>query len=107
MERMHYDELEDKLIIETVYDPTDVIEENAIERAGAGEIRKYVPNAAGLVKVASIPEEHIVTLRNMGYDLYSADKEEVRRALVYIQNNEPVWLTVKGKPFATFRPKWR
>lgn len=106
MERLHYDALTDRIIEETIYDPTEVIEQNAIERAEAGQIQKYVPNRAGLVKVASIPEEHVVALRNKGYDLYSSDKDEVRRALVYIQQHEPVWLTVNGKPFANWRPKW-
>jgi hypothetical protein len=108
MEKMHYIEAEDKLVVETIYDPTDVLAQNAAERADRPEHGKYrTSTPAGLVKVASIPEEHIVALKNIGYNLLSPDPAEVRRALVYIQQNEPHWLTVSGRPFAIHRPKWR
>jgi hypothetical protein len=107
MERMHYDELDDKLIVETVYDAQDVLDANAAERAVAPEIKKYRPSMAGLVKVASIHEDHIPALKKMGYDLLSPDPQEVSRALCYIQACERGWMTVNGNPFAMNRPKWR
>jgi hypothetical protein len=108
MERMHYDESADRLIVETIYDATEVVEANQRDRQDAPEHGKYrTSRPTQLVKVASVDEEHIVALRNMGYDLMSPDPDEFRRALVYIQTNEPHWLTVSGKPFAAWRPKWQ
>lgn len=108
MEKMHYLENEDKLVIENIYDPTAVLEQNAAERADRPEHGKYrTDSKIGLVKVASLPEEHIIALKNKGYNLLSPDPQEVRRALVYIQQHEPHWLTVNGTPFSMHRPKWR
>ncbi|MEN9839251.1 MAG: hypothetical protein RL177_730 [Bacteroidota bacterium] len=45
-------------------------------------------------------------MKNIGYNLLSPDADEVRRALLYIQSNEPLLLTVPGKPFASVRQKW-
>jgi hypothetical protein len=107
MERMSYIESEDKLVIETIYDPTQTLEQNAQERQDRPEHGKYrTSRPAQMIKVASVDMDHIVALKNMGYDLLSADPDEFRRALVYIQSNEPHWLTVDGKPFASWRPKW-
>jgi hypothetical protein len=108
MEKMHYIEEKDQLVIETIYDPTDVLEQNQRERNAAPEFGRYkTDRPTGLVKVASFPVEHIEALKNKGYNLLSADKDEVRRALCYIQEHEPHWLTVPGKPFALHRPQWR
>jgi translation elongation factor P/translation initiation factor 5A len=104
MEKLHYYEPEDTLVIETIYDPSALIEQNKAERAAVGKPRL---SDSRLVKVASIDEDHIVALKNKGYNLMSSDKEEVRRALCYIQENEQVWMTVEGRPFAMWRPKWR
>ena len=35
MEKMHYIDAEDKLVIETIYDPTDVLEANRVARNAA------------------------------------------------------------------------
>jgi hypothetical protein len=104
MERYHYIEDTDQLVQETIYDPEPIIEANKLERLATGT-GKLSDNK--LVKVASLPLEHIEALKNKGYNLLSSDKEEARRALCYIQENEPVWMTVEGKPFAMWRPKWR
>lgn len=53
-----------------------------------------------------IDEGHIVALKNLGYNLLSPDPDEWKRALLYIQANEPVWMTVNGKPIAQFRQRF-
>lgn len=103
-EKLHYLENTDTLVIENAYDPSALIEQNRAEKAENGKARF---KDAGLVKVASIDLDHIVALKNLGYNLLSPDQTEVRRALCYIQENEPDWMVVDGKPFAMWRPKWR
>jgi hypothetical protein len=108
MEKMTYIDEKDQLVIETIYETEDVLEANKAARNAAAEFGRYkTQRPTQLVKVASFPVEHIEALKNKGYNLLSADREEVRRALCYIQENEPHWLTVPGKPFAMHRPKWR
>lgn len=104
MERTTYLEDEDRLVVETIYDPTETIEANKEARALAPKHK--VSNGKMLTKVMEIEAEHIVALKNLGYNLLSPDPEEWRRALLYIQANEPVWMTVNGKPIATFKQKW-
>jgi hypothetical protein len=104
MEKLHYIEDKDQLVVETVYDPSALIEQNKREKAANGKVRF---DNARLVKVASLHPDHVTALHNMGYNIYSSDKDECRRAFCYIQENEPDWMVVEGKPFAMFRPKWR
>lgn len=107
MEKIHYIEAEDKLVIENIYDPTATLAQNAADRAARPEHGRYrTERPAQLVKVASIPEEHVIALKNLGYNLLSPDPDEARRALLYIQQNEPQWLTVDGTPFAKARQSW-
>lgn len=106
MEKMHYLDDEDKLVIETIYDTTDTLEQNAAERNAAPEFGRYKPQFAGLVKIASLPMEHIVALKNKGYDLLSPNPDERRRALLYIQSEEPYFMTVPGKPVGRAKQKW-
>lgn len=99
-----YDELEDKLINRVTYDNTAVLALNDAQRKERPEgYGKYKGN---LVHAARLHLGDIERLKNMGYNLLSPDKDEVRRALVYIQQNEPQLLTVEGKPFATHRNTW-
>lgn len=100
-----YDELTDTLGIKTTYDPSALIEQNAAERAAG---RQYLGTGkqTRMVKVASIDMDHIEALKNMGYDFFSPDPDERRRCLLYIQHNEPVWMTVDGTPIATFKQRW-
>lgn len=104
MERSTYIESEDKLVVETIYDPTDAIETAAAARAQG----KVTIGSKGqeLTLAAVIPAEHIVALRNEGYDLLSPDPAEFRRALVYIQNNQQKFMATDKKVFSTVKPKW-
>jgi hypothetical protein len=104
MEKMEYIDSEDKLVITTTYDPTETIEANKEARALAP--KHHISNGKALVKVMDIEAEHIVALKNMGYNLLSPDPDEWKRALLYIQANEPVWMTVNGRPIASFRQRW-
>jgi hypothetical protein len=104
MEELSYYEPDDTLVIKTTYDPSALIEQNKAERAINGKAKL---SDTRLVKVASIDEDHLIALKNKGYNLLSSDKDEVRRALCYIQDSEQDWMVVDGKPFAMWRPKWR
>lgn len=98
-----YIESEDRLITETIYDNTDVLEANKADRNAAGETARYKGN---FVHVGRIDEGDVVRLKNLGYNLLAADPEEFKRALLYIQSNEPHLLTKPGKPFAKKRAVW-
>ena len=103
MESYKYDDSSDTLIVTTSYDAEPVIEQNKAEKIAAPEFGRYKGN---MVKAASLAMGDIVRLRNIGYNLLSPDQAEVRRALVYIQHNEPHLLTLPGKPFTKNRVKW-
>lgn len=105
VEKQTYDQLEEKMVVETIYNNTDIIETNKRAQNDAPEIGRYMGKDR-LIHVGSLHMGDIVRLKNLGYDLLAADPEEVRRALLYIQSNEPHLLTVPGKPFAKVRPKW-
>lgn len=104
MQEYLYDEQTKTLGIKTSYDPSAVIEANKEERAAG---RSYIGSKGQrMLKVASIDLDHIEALKNMGYNILSADPDEVRRALLYVQQHEPCWMTVDGKPIAAFKQKW-
>jgi hypothetical protein len=105
MEKWSYIESEDKLVCETTYDPTAVLEANKALR-NSGEKQVFGSKGQQLVKVASIDMDHIVALRNMGYDLLSPDPAEVKRALLYVQAMENDWMVVDGKPIADRKTVW-
>jgi hypothetical protein len=104
MEKMEYIDSEDKLVITTTYDPSETIDANKEARALAP--KHHISNGKLLTKVMDIDADHITALKNLGYNLLSPDPDEWKRALLYIQSNEPVWLTVNGKPIASFRQRW-
>jgi len=105
-EDLIYDKDEDKLVISTTYDSSDVIASNQKIKASVNKkaIEKY---KGDMVHAARFHEGDIVRLRNLGYNLLSPDQDEVRRALVYVQENEPHLLLVHGKPFTRQRIKWQ
>jgi hypothetical protein len=106
MERLHYIEETDQLVTETIYDPTDVIEQNAAIRASG---KPVVIGSKGqeLVLAMSLPIEHVEALKNEGYNLLSHDKDEVRRALLYVQQNQHKFLTTDKKMIADRKQAWR
>jgi len=106
IENLSYDEMEDKLIVDHSYDAQPVLDQNkAIKNAKSSKaIQKY---DGSLVHAASFHKGDVQRLINMGYNLISPDRDEVRRALVYVQNNEPHLMLVHGKPFAKQRIKWQ
>ena len=98
-----YDELEDRLIVTTTYDNSGVLDENKIQRNEKTKAEQY---KGSMVHVGKIHEGDVVRLKNLGYNLLSPDPEEWKRALLYIQQNEPHLLTVDGKPFAKKKAVW-
>ena len=98
-----YDERDDRMVVKTTYDNSAVIDANKEAQATATNFGRYSGN---LVHVGRIHLGDVTRLKNLGYDILSSDPQEVRRALCYIQSNEPHLLTVPGKPFAMVRPKW-
>lgn len=98
-----YIESEDRLITETVYDNSDVLDANLADRNASSETARY---KGSFVHVGRIDMGDVVRLKNIGYNLLSPDPEEYKRALLYIQQNEPHLLTVPGKPFAKKRAVW-
>ena len=102
-EELIYEQKDDRMVIKNTYDNSELLIQNREDRNTGTKSEQYKGN---LVKVASISEGDLVRLKNMGYDLMSADPDEKRRALLYIQQNEQDFLTVKGKPFAKNRQRW-
>ena len=96
----------DKVIVKTTYDNTEVLKSNQDQRNSTPEFGRYKQSNSGLVHVGRIAEGDVVRLKNMGYNLLSPDPEEWKRALLYIQQNEPHLLTVPGKPISKKRAIW-
>lgn len=103
VETTAFDERDGKMIVKTTYDNSAVLAENLRARNDAPEFGRYKGN---LVKVGSIHMGDIVRLKNLGYDVLSADPAESRRALLYIQSNEPHLMTVPGTPIARAKTSW-
>jgi hypothetical protein len=106
MKKYHFDNIEQKLYEETIYDATDVVEANKALR-NSGEKVTLGSKGQQMVLAARVDMDHVLALRNMGYDLLSPDPQEVRRALMYLQAEQNDFLTVEGKPFTMHRPKWQ
>lgn len=97
-----YDELDDRLVVKTTYDNSEVLDDNKTARAAFSNYKRE----GSLVHVGSLHEGDVVRLKNLGYDLLSPDPEEWKRALLYIQRNEPHLLTVNGTPFSQKKTQW-
>jgi len=105
-EKLHYDEMTDELSVTTSYDAEPVIDSNHRIRndTSSKAIQKY---SGELVHAARFHEGDVDRLHKMGYKLLSPDPDEVRRALCYVQENEPHLMVVHGKPFSRQRIKWQ
>lgn len=103
IERSHYDDLTGKMVQTVTYDNSAVIEANKRDQNDAPTWNRYKGN---LAHVGRIHMGDIARLKNKGYDLLSSDKDEVKRALLYIQSEERHLLTVPGTPFAKVSAKW-
>lgn len=104
-ETISYDEMGDRLIVESSYDAQPVLDSNKRIKNSLNSkaIQKY---NGEMVHAARFHEGDVVRLRNMGYNLLTSDQDELRRALTYIQENEPHLMLVHGKPFTKQRVKW-
>jgi len=105
-ETRQYDEKDDKLIVTTTYDSSGTIEANKKARNRTPGTGAFKQANNGLVHALRIEMGDIIRLQNIGYNLLSPDKDETRRALVYIQQNEPWHIPTTGKVFARKRIKW-
>lgn len=103
VETTFYDDDHDRVVTRTTYDNSAVLSANEVARNDSPEFGRYKGN---LVHVGRIDEGDVIRLKNMGYNLLSPDPDEYRRALLYIQSNEPNLLTVPGRPFAKVRQTW-
>jgi hypothetical protein len=102
-ETTFYDESADKLIVQTTYDPTEVIEENKILRS-QGRIT-LGSKGQQLVLAARITEGDVVRLKALGYNILSGDPQEAHRALVYLRDHEQDFVIDKGV-IADRQTKW-
>lgn len=104
-ERLHYDEMDDKIVLETSYDPSDVIDENARLRAMGGVT--FGSKNQRMVLAARVSLGDVARLKNLGYDLLSADPAESHRALLYLKHNEQVFLATDKDVIAEKKVIWR
>lgn len=103
VERSHYDESNDRLIVQSTYDSSAVVEANREAQKQAPEFGRY---KGTLAHVGRIHMGDVVRLKNLGYNLLSPDPDEIKRALLYIQSNEKDLLTVPGTPISKRRQAW-
>ena len=105
MERRQFIESENRIIVETVYDAQDALDEAKRAREIGGV---HIGSKGQRMELACvIPLEHITALKNQGYDLLSPDPDKRRAALVYIQSNQQQFMATDKKVFAKRRTKWQ
>ena len=93
-----------KMVTHLSLDIEPLLNQNMEERLAQPKACQY--KGKTLVKVASFSETDVNRLKNLGYNLLSPDPEEVKRALLYVQQNERYFLTVNGTPFAKKKTWW-
>ena len=103
VETSHYDEATDSLVVKTSYDNRAVLASNLLERNAQPETGRYKGN---LVKVGTIHLGDVQRLKNLGYNILSADPDEVKRALLYIQAEEKHLMTMPGNPIGKRKHTW-
>lgn len=105
-EESQLDELNNRMVVRTTYDNSEVLRMNAEDRAGKVDGKQFAPNKFGMALAMRIDMGDVQRLRNLGYNLLSPDRDERKRALLYIQSNEQHLMTVNKKPFAKKMAKW-
>lgn len=103
IETSHYDEASDSLTVKTSYDNRAVMASNIMTKNLQPETGRYKGN---LVKVATIHLGDVIRLKNIGYNILSADPDEVKRALLYIQAEEKALMLMPGKPISKKKQSW-
>lgn len=103
VERIHITS-DNRLVHETSYDADPALEHAEMIRQQGG--LTLGSKGQQLVHVASFNEGDIVRLRNLGYDLLSADPAESHRALLYARDNEAKFITRKDA-IADRKAVWR
>lgn len=98
-----YDELHGQMHQVTTYDNSEVLRLNAEQRASKIDGPQF---RGKLAHAARIHMGDVARLYGLGYNLLSSDPDEVRRTLLYIQQNEPHLLTTNKKAFAKKRARW-
>jgi|JI10StandDraft_1071094.scaffolds.fasta_scaffold41216_5 hypothetical protein len=93
-----------KVITQTIYDVEPTFEQNAALRTNAPVM--VGSKGQALMLAASVPMEHVLALKNMGYDLLSPDRDEMRRALVFLQSEQSKFMTTDKKVFTTRHQRW-
>ena len=104
-ERLHIDELGGTVVLETTYDPTDVIEGNKRLRAAGGLTLGSKDQM--LIHAVRVSLGDIARLKNLGYNLLAADPAESHRALLYLKHNEQVFLATDRDVIAEKKVIWR
>lgn len=105
IERTFVDQTEGKVVTQTTYDNTLVLADNLRAKQAAPDLGqgRYKGN---MVHVGRIHMGDIKMLENLGFNMFSPDKDEQRRCFKFIQEHLPGLLRVPGKPFAKQRKKW-
>ena len=106
VETRYFDDKTGNLTVKTSYNSSDTISANKKARNRTPNTGKFKQSNSGLVHALRIEMGDVLRLKNMGYNLLSPDKDEMRRALLYIQQNEPWHIPTKGKIFAKNRAVW-
>jgi hypothetical protein len=106
VERLHFDAEAERMVVETVYDNSDLLEENAALRADGG-MPTMGSKGQRMVLAARVSPGDIVRLRNLGYNLLSSDPSEAHRALVYLRDHEQKFLTTDKKVIADRKVIWQ
>ncbi|KKW45757.1 MAG: hypothetical protein UY96_C0015G0010 [Parcubacteria group bacterium GW2011_GWB1_56_8] len=104
-----------KMYMEIVQDISAYLKRNAelrAERSGMDKFKKAMV-AKHLMHSASIPTGFVAQMRNgqcctdgKSYDLYSSDRDEIRRALLHVQLYHPAFMVVDAKVFSSKHTKW-
>lgn len=88
----------DRTVVETIYDAEPAIIEAKEARDAGGHF--LGSKGQQMLKACVIPLEHILRVKEeSGYDLLSPDPEQWRKALLYIQQNHPVFMATDKKVF--------